>query len=84
MKKWIILWLVAALLTAGGIGGYCYWYQSSHIFVDDVVYEKDLAQLDLRSTGLPLEHYESVRQQLPECAIRYDLPFQGDFYADDT
>lgn len=84
MKKWIILALVLVLLIGGGAGGYWYWYQSSHIFVEDAVYDKDLTSLDLRGTGVSLDHYESVRQQLPNCEIRYDLPFQGGFYADDT
>lgn len=84
MKKWIILALVAVLLLAGGLLGYHKWYQSSHIFVEDAVYEKDLTSLDLRGTGVSLQHYEAVRQQLPDCEIRYDLPFQGKFYADDT
>lgn len=84
MKKWIILALAAVLLITGGILGWHMWYQSSHIFVEDAVYEKDLTSLDLRGTGVSLQHYEEVRRQLPDCEIRYDLPFQGGFYADDT
>jgi len=88
MKKGIILALVLVLvllllLTGGGLG-YWFWYQNNHIFVEDAVYEKELTSLDLRGTGVSLEHYEAVRQQLPDCEIRYDLPFQGHFYADDT
>lgn len=84
MKKWIILLIIAALLTAGGILGYYFWYQSSHVFVEDAVYDKKLTSLDLRGTGVSLEHYEAVHQQLPDCQIRYDLQFQGEFYPDDT
>lgn len=84
MKKWIILLLIAALLATAGILGYHAWYQNNHIFVEDAVYEKDLTTLDLRGTGVSLEHYQAVRQQLPDCEIRYDLPFQGSFYPDDT
>ena len=84
MKKWIALILVAVLLITGGILGYNAWYKNTHIFVEDAVYEKDLTSLDLRGTGVSLAHYESVRQQLPDCDIRYDLPFQGNFYPDDT
>lgn len=84
MKKKLILVLAAVLAAAGSILGYNAWYRSTHIFVEDAVYEKELTELDLRGSGLSLEHYEAVRQQLPDCEIRYDLPFQGDFYADDT
>lgn len=85
MKKRIVIILIAVLLlvAAGGIGYYT-WYQNSHIFVEEAVYAKDLTELDLRGTGVSLEHYEAVHQQLPDCEIRYDLPFQGGFYADDT
>ena len=84
MKKWIILLLVSAFLVTGGILGYDAWYRSNHIFVGKTVYDKELTQLDLRGTGVDLDHYLSVRQQLPDCQIRYDLPFQGEFYPDDT
>ena len=84
MKKWIILVLVLALLTTGGILGYDAWYRSDHIFVENAVYEKELTNLDLRGTGVSLEHYEAVRQQLPDCEIRYDISFQGNVYPDDT
>ena len=84
MKKWIILVLVLALLTTGGILGYDAWYRSNHIFVENAVYEKELTSLDLRGTGVSLEHYEAVRQQMPDCEIRYDISFQGNAYPDDT
>ena len=84
MKKWIIIVLIAALLVTGGILGYNMWFQSTHVFVENSVYEKDMTYLDLRGTGVSLEHYEAVCQQMPDCEIRYDLPFQGEFYPDDT
>ena len=84
MKKWIALIVVIALLAVGGFVGYRMWYQNSHIFVEDTVYDKEMTTLDLRGPGVSLDHYESVRQQLPDCEIRYDLPFQGAFYPDDT
>ena len=80
----LLLILLVLLLAVGGMVGYYVWYQGSHIFVEDAVYEKELTSLDLRGTGVSLDHYEAVRQQLPDCEIRYDLPFQGGFYADDT
>lgn len=84
MKKWIILGLVALLAVTGAILGYHSWYQSSHVFVGDTAYEKELETLDLRGTGTSMEEYETIRRQLPDCEIRYDLPFQGGFYPDDT
>ena len=89
MKKKLIIIILAVLLVlvlaaVGGILGYNHWYQSNHVFVGDVAYEKELTFIDLRGTGASLEYYESLRSQLPDCEIRYDLPFQGAFYPDDT
>ncbi|MBQ6718968.1 MAG: hypothetical protein IJN20_01280 [Oscillospiraceae bacterium] len=88
MKKQIIITLiiilVLVLVVMGGILGYNHWYQSSHVFVEDVAYEKETTFVDLRGTGATLEYYETLRSQLPDCEIRYDLPFQGGFYPDDT
>lgn len=86
MKKsviWIVL-LAVLLAAAGGYAGYRAWYQDAHIFVEDAVYDRNLTFLDLRGTGVSLEHYEAVRAQLPDCEIRYDVLFQGAYYPDDT
>ena len=84
MKKWFVLTLLSAALVFGGILGYNAWYQKTHIVVEETAYEKEVTFLDLRGTGSSMEHYEELRKQLPDCEIRYDLPFQGGFYADDT
>ena len=88
MKKWIVAILLLVLVLIGGVvGGYfAYqdWYQDNHVITENGVYEKTITFLDLRGTGATLEYYESLRQKLPNCEIRYDLPFQGGFYADDT
>ena len=86
MKKWIIgiLLLVLIIAAAGGFFAYQTWYDNNHIITENAVYKKDVTFLDLRGTGTTLAHYESLRQQLPDCEIRYDLPFQGGFYPDDT
>ncbi len=84
MKKWIILGLAAVLVLTGAAVGCYAWYQSAHVFVGDMAYAKDVELLDLRGTGTSMEDYETLRQQLPDCEIRYDLPFQNGFYPDDT
>lgn len=88
MKKKLIIIsaivLALALAAVGSVLGYNAWYQKTHVFVEETAYEKDLTFVDLRGTGVSLEYYESLREQLPDCEIRYDLPFQGSFYPDDT
>ena len=82
-KKLLILVLILALVLAALVVGVRMWseyrYQNDHIFVEDAVYRKDAASLDLRGTGISLAHYETVRQQLPNCVIAWELPFQGGF-----
>ena len=40
--------------------------------------------LDLRGTELTLEDYDELTAWYPDCQIRWDVPFQGGFLADDT
>jgi len=87
MKKTLmipVVVLLVLLLAAAGWWGYNAWYESTHVFVEEDVYPKDLSTLDLRGTGVSMDYYEAVRAALPDCEIRYDLPFQGSFYPDDT
>lgn len=83
MKKVLIVILILILLTAAAIVG-CFWYQETHIFVEDAVYPKNAETLDLRGTGISIAHFNSVREQLPECDILWDVPFQGGACSSDS
>ena len=87
MKK-VRIWLLAAvllvLLAAAGMVAHHRHYLNTHVFIDDVVYDKEITALDFRGAGVSLEHYEKVRQAFPDIAIRYDVLFQGQRYDDDT
>ena len=84
--------IIALLLLATIIAGIMYAvsyrrqqeYLASHIFVEDAVYPQDAETLDLRGTGISVAHYETLRKQLPDCTISWELPFQGLFYPNDT
>ena len=43
-----------------------------------------LERLDLRGTGLTVEQYEWLRQQMPRCAVEWDVPVGDAFYSRDT
>ena len=83
LKKVLIIILVILLLILGGMLSYV-WYQHTHIFVEDAVYEKDAEILDLRGQEISEAHYNSVRSQLPQCQILWDVPFQGGKKSNDT
>lgn len=76
MKKVLIVILVILLATLIGLTGYL-WYQNTHIFVEDAVYAIKSESLDLRGQDISFDHYNSVRAQLPDCEILWDVPFQN-------
>jgi len=82
MKKLLIAVIVLAVVAAGFLG--LLLYHSSHIYVEDGVYAKSARELDLRDSDISEEHYETLRAQLPECYILWDVPFQGGKVASDT
>lgn len=86
MKKFLCVLLVIVVVFAlAAAGGYGYaWYRNNHIFVEDAVYPIDAESLDLRGQDISVEHYLSVRSQLPECEILWDVPFQGAKYPNNT
>ena len=86
MKKLIrilVVILVVLALAIAGVLGFL-WYRNNHIFVEDAVYPIRSESLDLREEDISVEHYEAVRAQLPNCEIRWNVPFQGTRYPDDT
>lgn len=83
MKKFLIIVLVVLLAVLAAMCGYV-WYQTSHIFVEDAVYSRNTQELDLRGTGVSMDHVLTVQSQLPECAILWDVPFQGKTFSSDT
>lgn len=86
MKKVIAVLIVIVVLLCLAIAGALgyLWYRDNHIFVDDAVYAIDSESIDLRGQDISFEHYESVRSQLPDCEIYWDVPFQNAKYPNDT
>lgn len=81
----VLVVLLAVVLVAGGLFVFRQKaeYQDSHIFVGDMAYPKDAQTLDLRNTGISVTHYENVQEQLPDCEILWDVPFQAGRYSSD-
>ncbi len=71
MKKWIIISLSGLLLLlAAGFGAYR-WYQDTYIQIGDVVYRRDITELDL--SGSPIAELE----KLPELQNLQRLDLQN-------
>lgn len=78
----VVIVLVLVLLIGGAVG--FLWYRDSHIFVEGTAYPKSAQTLDLREEDISFGHYESLRAQLPDCRILWNVPFQGGKYSSDS
>lgn len=78
----IVLLLVAALGVAGFLG--FTWYRDNHVFVDGDAYEITTQSLDLTGEDISVAYYEELQQKLPDCQIKWRVPFQGNKYPNDT
>ena len=76
MKKALTITAAVLAVILLAVGGFVV-YQCTHIFVEDAVYAKKAQELDLRGEDISVEHYLSIREQLPECQVFWDVPFQG-------
>lgn len=81
-KKWMIAAAAAAVVAA--MGACWFWLQSTHVFVDNRAYAKNATYLDLRGKDITRAHYDALRQQLPDCRVDWDVPFQGGILPEDT
>ena len=77
------LWIGLAAAVLALLAGLC-WYQNTHVFVEGTPYPKAAGSLDLRGKQISAEHYDQLRQLLPECEIAWDVPFQGQFLPEET
>ena len=83
-KKGLIIALSAvALLMAVVVGIFAVTAIRYHI-VDGKLYAKDLELLDLRGQEIRVNHYRKLAEKLPDCDIRWDIPFQNGVLEDDT
>ena len=87
MKKTLVtILIVVLLLLALGAAGFIgfNWYRDNHVFVDGDVYEITVQSLDLTGEDISVAYYEELRSKLPDCAVRWMVPFHGGKYANGT
>lgn len=75
--------LLGLVLAAAVVTGVAWNLKNFHM-VDFRFYPKDAEKLDLRGRSVSVEHYEKIREKLPDCEILWDVPFQGALYHVDT
>ena len=77
-KKIVMAALMAAVVCVFA------WTVIRYHIVDAKLYAKDLQSLDLRGQEIRVNHYRKLSEKMPECDIRWDIPFQDGVLADDT
>ena len=83
-KNGLILALAAvALLLAAAVGA-AVWVLVHYHVVGGKLYPKDAVVLDLRGEKIKPGHFDKLSEKLPDCEIRWDIPFQEGFLADDV
>ena len=82
-NKPIIVLLLLVLLAASLLGGMV-WFVNTHFFVGGKAYANNVQSLDLRNQIMTIAQYDAIREKLPDCDIRWNIPFQNSAYPDDT
>ena len=87
MKKALVtILIILVLILALGIAGFVgyNWYRDNHVFVEGDAYDITLQSLDLTGEDITVAYYDELQAKLPDCNIRWMVPFQGGKYANDT
>ena len=84
MKKFGIIALVLVLLLVTALVAGALWYTTSHVFIGDKVYHKDIQVLDYRQEIITADYYDHLRDSFPEAEILWNVPFQGKLVPNDT
>ena len=85
-KTLVTILIVLAVLLALGVAaaiGYI-WYRDHHVFVEGDAYDIATQSLDLTGEDISLAYYEELKSKLPDCEIKWMVPFQDGKYANDT
>ena len=85
-KKVVTVLVIIAIILALGIAGMLgfIWYRDNHVFIEGDAYAIDAAGLDLTGEDISVAYYEELQSKLPDCEIRWLVPFHEGKYASDT
>ena len=78
----VIVVVVLALGIAGALG--FVWYRDNHVFVEGDAYPLNSTGIDLTDKDISAAYYEELQEKLPNCNIRWLVPFHGGKYPSDT
>lgn len=79
-KKKILAALLCGLILLAMIWGMI-WHVQHYVIVDMRLYPRDAGILDLREERMTISRYEKLSRKLPDTQILWNVPFQGESYA---
>lgn len=77
-KKFLALLLFLVIAASSAVG--VVWHLRHYCVIDLKFYPRDAEILDLREESISIAHYDKLRQQLPDCRIFWNVPFQNGAY----
>lgn len=84
LNKRIIAVIILALVLLAAVFAGLAWHMKSYRLIDGRFYPRDAAVLDLREKNITAAHYDKLVRHMPDCEIRWNVPFQNGVYPDDT
>ena len=85
-KKLVTVLVIIAIVLILGIAGALgfVWYRDNHVFVGGDAYPLNATQIDLTDRDISVAYYEELKYQLPDCEVKWLVPFHEGKYANDT
>lgn len=81
-KKWMIVLIACVVLLLAGIGvKVC---SDRYVLIGGNFISRESVEVDLRGKDISVAEFDKLRAELPECAIVWDVPFQGERYPSTT
>ncbi len=80
-RKKQLAWLTVILVSVTVTALLAWWLYTSCVFVCGRFFPRDARNLDLTGRAISVQDYEELRQALPECGIRWDVPLQAARYS---
>lgn len=83
-KKGLIIFLTTIMVVLTVVIAAAAWVVVRYHIVGGKLYPKDAVMLDLREETVKPDHIDKIREKMPNCEIRWNIPFQGGALADDV
>lgn len=81
-KRYVLILILCIVALLGGLGAK--YYTDHYIWIAGESVSRDLTEVDLRGAELSLEDVQKLREEMPDCEIKWDVPFQGERYPYNT